>query len=81
MAADLGRRLVGMVVAGQQAGGFGDIGVGGNADGRLELLATLPDGIDLAQLADRPQQWMVWVVIGGQPDHCVDRAPNPWVER
>jgi hypothetical protein len=36
---------------GSQAGGFADLGVGRNADGRLEVFATLQNGTDL---------WHVW---------------------
>jgi hypothetical protein len=36
---------------GSQAGGFADLGVGRNADGRLEVFATLQNGTDL---------WHIW---------------------
>ena len=60
---------------GSQAGGFADIGVGVNADGRLELLATLPDGIDLwRRWQTAPSNgWSGWSSEGNPTTASIER--------
>jgi hypothetical protein len=60
---------------GSQAGGFNGIGVGANADGRLELLATLPDGTDLWRCwQSAPSNgWSAWSTDGSPTTATIER--------
>jgi hypothetical protein len=51
---------------GSKAGGFAEVGVGANADGRLELFATLHDGTDLWHRRQTAPNngWAPWASLG-----------------